>query len=334
MSADSSQAALRSWLGQRALIWQEKELNFSKLREQTHPSTQAITQLALDYRLLAKDLALAQQTLAGSRVTLHLERLVFELDEYLHQPVRRPGIQLRTYLCRDIPAVLSKIRMRILATTSWFMLTGLAGWFAVTLEPELIGLFASESMINEVQNGRLWTDDLLNVVPSSVLSAQIATNNIVVTLTAFVLGCFYGLGTLYIIGLNGLMLGGVFAYTALFDLDQRLLEFIVAHGFVELSIICLAGAAGIQLGEALINPGTLSRLMAFQRAVADTSKVLFACAFFLIGAGVIEGHVSPSDQSFNTKLLVGLTYWLLFLVYCSGYLCRALRLTPVDSHRV
>jgi hypothetical protein len=94
MSADSSQAALRAWLGQRVPIWQEKELNFLKLREQTHPTTQAITQLALDYRLLAKDLALARHMLAGSRVTLHLERLVFELDEYLHQPVRRPGIPM------------------------------------------------------------------------------------------------------------------------------------------------------------------------------------------------------------------------------------------------
>jgi len=43
---------------------------------------------------------------------------------------------------------------------------------------------------------------------------QILANNIVVSLFAYCSGFLFGLGTLYILGLNGLMLGAVFAWMA------------------------------------------------------------------------------------------------------------------------
>ena len=55
-----------------------------------------------------------------------------------------------------------------------------AGWWLVATYPELAGLFASAEMIEKVRAGELWTDDLLNVMPSSLLSVSIFTNNVVV----------------------------------------------------------------------------------------------------------------------------------------------------------
>ena len=88
-------------------------------------------------------------------------------------------------------------------------------------------------MIDKVQGGVLWTDNLLNIMPSALLSVSIFTNNIVVTLTAVSLGVLYGLGTIYIMGLNGLMLGGIFAFTAQYGMAGRLFEFVTSHGFVD-----------------------------------------------------------------------------------------------------
>ena len=120
--------------------------------------------------------------------------------------------------------------------------------------PELINLFASPDLIATVERGELWTEGLLNVVPSSVLSLQILTNNIVVSLFAYCAGFLFGLGTFYIVGLNGLMLGAIFAFTRQHGLDDELFRFIVAHGCVELSVMVLSGAAGAAVGEALIRP--------------------------------------------------------------------------------
>ena len=129
----------------------------------------------------------------------------------------------------------------------------------VATYPELASLFASEDMINDASRGELWTDNLLNVVPSSMLVISILSNNVAVSLFAMCLGVFYGLGTIYIISMNGLMLGGIFAMTAQYNLATRLFEFVVAHGIVELSVICVAGAIGVSLGTSIARPGNQTR---------------------------------------------------------------------------
>jgi uncharacterized membrane protein SpoIIM required for sporulation len=201
-----------------------------------------------------------------------------------------------------------------------------ARWWLITANPDLAGLFASESMQNDVRNGRLWTEGLFSVTPPSVLSVSIFTNNITVALTAASLGVLYGLGTLYIIGLNGLMLGGVFAFTAQHGLEGRLFEFIVAHGVVELSCICLSGAAGAAVGDALARPGLQSRGAAFAAATRRSGQLLVAVTLLLLVCGFIEGYVSPNpDMPLLTRLVVGFGYFALMVALLRGWLFGASR---------
>jgi uncharacterized membrane protein SpoIIM required for sporulation len=187
--------------------------------------------------------------------------------------------------------------------------------------PDLIALFASPELIATVERGQLWTEGLLNVVPSSVLSLQILTNNIVVSLFAYCAGFLFGLGTLYILGLNGLMLGAVFAFTGLHGLDHELFKFVVAHGCVEISVMCLSGAAGAAVGEALVRPGAATRVESFQVAALRSGKLILACVVLLIGSGLIEGYISP-DPAFPlwARILIGVAYWILMLALLNGWL--------------
>jgi len=187
--------------------------------------------------------------------------------------------------------------------------------------PELIALFASPDTIASVERGQLWTQGLLNVVPSSLLSIQILTNNIVVTLFAYCLGFLFGLGTLYILGLNGLMLGAIFAFVGQHGLAGALFGFIVAHGCVELSVMCLSGAAGAAIGESLVRPGADGRLESFRAAALRTVPVLVSCAVLLVGSGFIEGFISPDPRfSLATRVAVGVGYWCLMVAFLTGRL--------------
>ena len=67
----------------------------------------------------------------------------------------------------------------------------------------------------------------------------------------------------------GMMLGGVFAYTHRFGLSDELYRFVVAHGIVELSVICLAGAAGLAIGRAIARPGPDGRMASARAATRD-----------------------------------------------------------------
>ena len=202
------------------------------------------------------------------------------------------------------------------------------------MNPDLVAAFASAEMIEGVEAGALWTDHLLNVAPSSLLSVGIFTNNISVAFLSIAIGVLFGLGTIYIIGLNGLMLGAIFAFTAQHDMAGRLFSFVAAHGFVELSAIVLCGAAGFALGEALARPGLQTRRQAFRRAAGEASRVGLVCAVFLIGAGLIEGYISPDpDFPLAVRLLVGLGYQVLFLWTLAGLpgVFRRARGVPVED---
>jgi uncharacterized membrane protein SpoIIM required for sporulation len=100
-----------------------------------------------------------------------------------------------------------------------------------------------------------------------------------------------------------------------------LLTFTAAHGPVELSVMCIAGAAGIRLGEALLRPTLPSRRDSFERAARDLGGVLGACAVLLIGCGLIEGFVSPDPQvPLSARVTIGAIWWFLMLAFLSGRL--------------
>jgi len=255
-----------------------------------------------------------------------LENLFLKAHESVF---RRPGrlkAQLVELFRDDVPRVTHDMRAAVWITVTLFLGTGLLGWLLVSFNPELASIFASEKMIEKVQRGELWTDDILNIVPSSVLSVQIMANNIIVSLFAFALGALYGLGTIYIIALNGFMLGGIFAFTARYDMAGRLFNFVVAHGVVELSVICLAGAAGIQLGNALVHPGLKTRVTAFRDAVKQAGTLLPVVVVFLVGAGIIEGYISPDERyPLALRVGVGVGYGVLLWTVLSGRIWRLKR---------
>jgi len=322
-AANRSKQALAQWLQGRIDRWESLEKDLKQSSDKKTYDVAQTNELIDGVRGAAQDLALARQVLPQSRITQFLEGLLLQGHETVHRPPGSVWRALHQLYIKDGPRIVAQLKWTIVAAITLFILSGVAGWLLIANYTELAPLFLSQPMIDEVQSGGLWTDDLLNIIPSSFLAFSIATNNVMVTLFAFALGALYGLGTIYIISLNGLMLGGVFAYTAHYNLHVRLFEFVIAHGVVELSVICLAGAAGVGLGEALIRPGARTRSAAFREAVSRASKLLAISIPFLIGAGVIEGYISP-DPSFSllTKTAIGIGFGILFWITITGWVSR------------
>ena len=304
MKADLSGQALNHWLNSRTTQWRELEqkLNSTASDGAVEDARKVIT----GFRGLIADLAMARQQLPNSPITLYLESLFIRSHEVIHRPPHHFFEQLKNLYCCEIPALMRSMRSVLFFTTVLFALSLLTGWLLVHHYPDLVGLFASTKMINHVEAGELWTDGLLNIMPSSVLSFSIITNNVTVSLFAFALGALYGLGTLYVISLNGLMLGGIFAFTHQHHLSQALFEFIVAHGVIELSVIVLSAAMGLRLGEALIRPGNRNRSEAFRSVTMMAGKVISAAVPFLIVAGLLEGFISPDPRfGLGERVLIG-----------------------------
>jgi uncharacterized membrane protein SpoIIM required for sporulation len=321
VSESTREHALKVTLLQRTELWKNAASRIRRLAKgRTDDATDAVA-LADDYRLLAHDVAKARRLMPDTRTREYLEAAYACAHTTLYTGAWRPGHALLSLFRDEIPAVTHWLRPHIIWATALFILTVVAGFGLVHAHPDLIGLFASPELIASVERGQLWTEGLLNVVPSSVLSLQILTNNIVVSLFAYCAGFLFGLGTLYILGLNGLMLGAVFAFTSLHGLGDDLFTFVVAHGCVEISVMCLSGAAGAAVGESLIRPGAGSRAESFQLAALRSGKLILACVVLLVGSGLIEGYVSPNpDFPLWTRIVIGVGYWTLMIALLNGWL--------------
>lgn len=314
--------------------WQRAAQRVRRLAEARETHLTDALQLAHDYRLLAHDLGRARRLAPDTSMRQYLDDTYAQAHAALHRGAWHLGATLLTLLRDDIPAVTARLAPHIAWATAVFLLTIGAGFAAVRADPDLIGLFASPELIATVERGQLWTQGLLNVVPSSVLSLQILTNNIVVSLSAYCAGFLFGLGTLYILGLNGLMLGAVFAFTSEHGLGAALFSFIVAHGCVELSVMCLSGAAGAAVGEALIRPSLPSRMESFRAACRESGKLLFACVLLLAGCGLIEGYISPDPRvPLWARLGVGLAYFAFMVALLRGWLFRRKSSARVNATR-
>ena len=274
-----------------------------------------------DYRRAARELNVARAAkTATPSDSEYLEAAYADLHDVVHRPARRAWLVLWSLLRDRVPAAMHLMRVHLLAVTLLFVVSGVAGFWLVYSYPDLIGMFASPQLIATVERGELWTDSMLSVTPSAVHSVSILTNTVVVSLFAFCSGIIFGLGTFYLLGLNGLQIGAFFAFTGQHGLAGRLFDFVVAHGCVELSCICISGAAGSYLGEALVRPGSRTRSDAFQQAAAEGTRVLFVVTLLLFVCGFIEGYISPDLEVPRwARVTVGVGFWLFMISLLRGY---------------
>jgi uncharacterized membrane protein SpoIIM required for sporulation len=328
----SASTGLQAWLASRIATWRDLTPMLDGLeRKRDHAASDALHAIEL-YRSLGRDLSIARRILPASRMTRALEHSYARLHAIIHRQPHNARERLRRLFQEEVPQVVRELAMPIKWVSLLFVLSAGAGWWLVSAYPELIGLLADEQMINGVEQGRLWTEGMLNVAPSSLISVGILANNIAVSLAAFCLGVFFGLGTFYIIAMNGLMLGGIFAFTHQHGMAGELLKFVTAHGVVELSVICLAGAAGVMLGDSLIRPTHATRRESFQHAAAKISRLLVVCALLLVGCGFIEGYLSPDpDFPMINRVIVGFGYWWVMIGALNGQLFGAARRVPGSS---
>ncbi len=282
-------------------------------RALTLPDVEALDRL---YRRAASDLAQAQSFFPDTDAHRFLNQLCAQAQGALYRRTTDRAAAIAAFFRAEFPRTL-RASLPFVRTSAALLLGGaLVGALLILWDPRAGEALIPPAMREFVKGGRLWTDNLFALGPPSVLSAGIATNNLTVTLTTFATGLAGGVGTAFLLLFNGVHVGSLLAYCAKAGLLGRLLSFISAHGPVELSIIVIAGAAGLRLGHALVAPGERTRRAALGHEGPQAVRLVLGCAPFLAGIAVVEGFISPGDFFPPAlKAALGLTLFALFWIY-------------------
>ncbi|MDY7230856.1 stage II sporulation protein M [Hyalangium rubrum] len=308
-------APLPAFVARRRPDWEALQALLSRQRAGTLRLAELRTLDTL-YRRASADLAHAQTFYPGTDAHRFLNQLCGQAYGAIYQPPRERWVAVRDFFRRDFPATLRAEGRFVAVSAAFFILGLLLGSLVVLLEPRGAELLVPEGVRNYVAEGRMWTDDLLSVAPPNAVASGIATNNLTVIIFAFASGIVFGLGTVFTLVNNGVMIGATAAHCVHQGMGLGLLDFVSAHGPVELSIIVIAGGAGLILGQALIDPGELPRAQALTVRGKAAVKLVLGCAPFLACIGVVEGYISPGNL-FPTwlKVSLGLTLGGLFWLY-------------------
>ncbi len=192
-------------------------------------------------------------------------------------------------------------------------LPGLLGWAWAAILPEQLGaLLPPEFLwVTEAES----TDQGYDTVGLVGFSTFVLVNNIRVTLTAFVLGVTWGIGTGWILAQNGLIVGAVIGLAIEAGNWEVLIAAIAAHGVLEFSCILVGGAAGLSVGRALLRPGRRTRRDALAAEARATVALALGTALWLVLAGFVEGFASRTGLEWVPATAIGLalggTFWML-----------------------
>jgi uncharacterized membrane protein SpoIIM required for sporulation len=310
---------LDQFLTQRRPNWQQLET----LLEKTKNNIRALTPADLDtlgrlYRQATSDLALAQRDFPQQRATAYLNQLVSRAHSQIYRDEPLYWHKLTDFYRRQFPLLYRLLLPYTSFCFALFTLCALIAFLGVWRNPEAIYFFMGEEiapLVQQVEAGKMWTEIEPNA--RAVAATSILTNNIRVMFLTFAGGITAGLLTLWVIFNNGLHLGAIFGLLQAHGMSGSLAEFIVAHGFVELSVIFLAGGCGLYMADALVRPGLQPRSDALIAHARQSVMAILGCVPLLIGAGLIEGLISPSGLASPIKLAIGLStgvalhrYWL------------------------
>ncbi|GEM_PF-108562 len=283
---------------------------------------------ALDrcYRQATADLAVAQASYEGTEAARYLNQLCARAYGEIYRSRKNRAEAVKAFFAREFPTSVRE-ELRYVAVAAGLMAVGVVlGAMTVAIAPQGVALFVPEHLQAIVTRGELWTDKLDG--SSSAIAVEILTNNLRVTFSAFALGVTWGLGTIATLVFNGLHVGALVTFTFQHDVGWRLLGFMAAHGPVELSVIALAGGAGLMIAHAMIEPGERPRGEALKERAGKAVRIVLGCAPFLALIGVVEGFISPG-QLFPVAAKVALGAALAFGFW--GYLLRAGRAAVKDA---
>ncbi|HNV69234.1 MAG TPA: stage II sporulation protein M [Candidatus Ozemobacteraceae bacterium] len=263
----------------------------------------SLADLSSLYQSAVSDLAKARSQKADPVLIEQLNLLVGRAYAVIYG---RPGVQIMDvvrFFLADFPRLVRERRHFLSVAVLVFLCGYLVGFLCFDMDSKLIGLVIPENMRQALQQaiaqGKVGGG--INTLQRFNEASRIMFHNMEVGFLAFATGLGFGIGTVYLLILNGMMIGGLAAIYHQAGLAKEFWALILPHGAVELPCIFIAGAGGLMLGYALLNPGRYRRSEWLNHEGYDAVRLVVGTLPLLVAAGLVETYLTPSTLPIPAK---------------------------------
>lgn len=272
------------------------------------------------YIELMDDLAYAQTNYNDSNTTIYLNDLAVDIYQAIYENKKERTNRLYNFWRYELPYEFYKVQRYLLYAFLIFLVSAIIGVVSTAYDDSFPRVILGDNYVN------MTLDNIKKGDPLAVYKSQdeasmfymITTNNIKVSFMTFVSGILGGLGTVYMLFKNGVMLGS-FQW---FFYNQGLLKesflIIWIHGALEISAIVIAGASGLILGAGVVFPKTYKRSVSIVKNAKKALKIIIGLVPIFIMAGFLESFVTRmTDMHWIFRLgiiLISFTFIIYYFV--------------------
>ncbi len=272
------------------------------------------------YRRICHFHAIAKERNYSSFLVDHLSDLVVRGHQHFYQRRTHFSADFLRFFVMEFPRLVRQEQKYFWWATAIFYLPALLIMIAVVFQPDLIYTVMDPSQVANMEE----MYDPENKILGSARDAETnwhmfgyyINNNIGVSFRTFASGLLWGIGSLFFLIYNGVVLGAVSAHMANINFEDTFFTFVVGHGSFELTAIVISGAAGIKLGFSLLFPGQLSRKESLVSAAHIAIKLVYGVIMMLVAAAFVEAFWSSNNIFMPwQKYLVGAALWSVVAAY-------------------
>jgi uncharacterized membrane protein SpoIIM required for sporulation len=286
------------------------------------------------YIEITDDLSYAKTFYPQSNTERYLNLLASRAHQNIYKTKKESKNRIATFFNTEFPLEFKNHHKQLLIAFSTFLFFSIIGAYSAATDGDFVRLILGDAYVNQTLEN-IETGDPMAVykkMDEGSMFIQITLNNIKVAMTAFIFGMLFSVGTLYIMMQNGIMLGS-FLY---FFYDKGLLwessRTIWIHGTIEISVIIIAGCAGLVLGNGLLFPDTYSRLESFKKSFKAGLKIMVSTIPFFIVAGFLEGFVTRHTEMPDWLALIIIISSLVSIIYY--YILYPIKLTNQQPQKI
>jgi uncharacterized membrane protein SpoIIM required for sporulation len=318
------------WIEKRRLHWTrlERLVENSGRRGVSALSPSELQELALLYRQTASDLASVREDPTSSQLALYLNQLLGRAHNLIYMGRKATGRGIWTFFKDEYPAVFRATFPDTFAAFLIFLAAGFAGFLMGIADPGFSRHVLGPGMMETIEKHKMWTDSIVTI--KATASSAILTNNLSVAFATFALGITAGIGTVYMMLVNGLLIGVISVACWREGMSLQLWGFVAAHGVLELPAIFIAAGAGLGLARGLLFPGSLPRRESLVRAGATSVRLVLGTIPMLLIAGFVEGFISPTSLPYSIKFMLAGGLFTLLVLYLA-HKPAAAKQTPASA---